>query len=670
MPQVDAKLAASLKQAKIGPMSFVFVAKGNEGKLLVDKKKISPKDAADAKKECGGGMIFRGRCHGEEAKMVFEVGKEVPATLSALTKKIIKQDAGLTFEVEYRFAADLAADENQAESVGEGATPAAGLVPPAPPQPPVAPASASPPPQPPVAQAPPSAPPQPQVAQGGADVIKRLNGMAPDIKTALAGPNKARVQTLVVAVNGLIKTKDFVQANRVLDELAPLVKQAPAPLAPVAGMRPPVQSPAPPESSAAGLDQAKADYEAAAASASSLMARLNEGDGAAVRDYLEEANATLEQPKTTASDYIAATARLGELKDILQTDLPDAYNEAIGNLAQTDEAAAESPLQDPVEEAPPEDSVAEQGSAEQAAPEQPAAETPLEDVPAEQGTAEQVAPDAPADGEGGEPSLASQYEAAYNGLLPTVEGDLQQIQANDPDAAAPIQQSVDYAKAYAQSADFVNAYAWLDQAAQELAKAQGAGRAQEAADVIPGGEATPEGAIDEAPVEEAAPEQPATETQSEDVVAETPVQDRAKPRGAVAYAKLLLDWRAAQEQVVANIATVGRAILAREDVQGDPRLEQVRAAVAAMPTLVPAFGEELNDLIDGAMNAGPGPEAAELLDKAQAVVSRYRVQLTSAAVLARLEELAANHAVGESDVFSTLDTALAALEGEFAARGA
>ena len=62
MAEVDSKLAASLKQSKINPMSFVFVAKGNEGKLILDKKKISNKVADDAKKNCGGGHIVRGRC--------------------------------------------------------------------------------------------------------------------------------------------------------------------------------------------------------------------------------------------------------------------------------------------------------------------------------------------------------------------------------------------------------------------------------------------------------------------------------------------------------------------------------------------------------------------------------------------------------------------------------
>jgi len=40
-------------------MFFAFVAKGTEGKLLVDKKKISLKDATDAKKEIAADHLTR-----------------------------------------------------------------------------------------------------------------------------------------------------------------------------------------------------------------------------------------------------------------------------------------------------------------------------------------------------------------------------------------------------------------------------------------------------------------------------------------------------------------------------------------------------------------------------------------------------------------------------------
>src|SRR5205823_10260023 len=115
--------------------------------------------------------------------------------------------------VEYRVATDLSAEESQTEPAAEGATPTAAVEPP-----------------------PPTAP-TPQPAQGGAEVIKRLNAMAADIKAALAGPNKVRVQALFVSVNGLIKNKDFIAAGTALDELDLLVAKPSA--APAAAPPPP-----------------------------------------------------------------------------------------------------------------------------------------------------------------------------------------------------------------------------------------------------------------------------------------------------------------------------------------------------------------------------------------------------------------------------------------------
>ena len=98
---------------------------------------------------------------------------------------IVKRDAGLTIKAEFRVGADpeLQTDEKQT---------------------------------------PPEAPPVPE--RNGANVVARLNAMTADIKTALAGPNKARVQALFVAVSGQIKSKDFAAAGKGLDELQPLLK--------------------------------------------------------------------------------------------------------------------------------------------------------------------------------------------------------------------------------------------------------------------------------------------------------------------------------------------------------------------------------------------------------------------------------------------------------------
>lgn len=138
----------------------------------------------------------------------------------------------------------------------------------------------------------------------------------------------------------------------------------------------------------------------------------------------------------------------------------------------------------------------------------------------------------------------------------------------------------------------------------------------------------------------------------------------AKPRGAVAYGKLLIEWRTAQRRVLETIDSIGSAILARDDVKADPRLEQVRRAVRALPSLVPQFGSELEDLIDGAMSAGPGEAATSSLQAAQKIIPRYRNLLASATRLSQIEALAKTHLGGGVALVGELDRALGVLEQE------
>ena len=122
MPEVDSKLAQSLRQAKTTPMRFVFIAKGSsDGALLVSKSTVPPNDIQEAKKRCGGTTLIRGRCLTENGVLIFEMGKPPPATLAAQLRKVIMRDAGLTFHVETRHAAGLE-DEEGAHTEGEGET--------------------------------------------------------------------------------------------------------------------------------------------------------------------------------------------------------------------------------------------------------------------------------------------------------------------------------------------------------------------------------------------------------------------------------------------------------------------------------------------------------------------------------------------------------------------
>jgi hypothetical protein len=131
----------------------------------------------------------------EEGTYVFETAKQAPATAAQAVKVIAKRDAGLAVKAKFRISSDpeLVADEGDAPTT-----------------------------------APPKAPPALPQADG-AEVIKRLNAMTADIKTALAGPNKAQVQALYVATSGQIKSKSFAEAGKGLDALQKLLKPATSP---------------------------------------------------------------------------------------------------------------------------------------------------------------------------------------------------------------------------------------------------------------------------------------------------------------------------------------------------------------------------------------------------------------------------------------------------------
>ena len=93
-------------------MFFALVAKGaSDGALLIAKRKPTDKEINEAKAACGGKQLFKGRCRGEEGKLVFELPTEPPAALANQLKTIIKRDAGLSMGVEVRMAAGSDAEE-------------------------------------------------------------------------------------------------------------------------------------------------------------------------------------------------------------------------------------------------------------------------------------------------------------------------------------------------------------------------------------------------------------------------------------------------------------------------------------------------------------------------------------------------------------------------------
>jgi hypothetical protein len=125
MADIDAELVTALKQAKGKKMFFAFIPKGAEGKLIVSKKKIPPKEIAEAKKEIGGGNPITGKCFGPLADMVFTVAKEPSPTVGAALKKVAKRETGLVVVPSFQLASDADAEEEESGAESEQSATAA-----------------------------------------------------------------------------------------------------------------------------------------------------------------------------------------------------------------------------------------------------------------------------------------------------------------------------------------------------------------------------------------------------------------------------------------------------------------------------------------------------------------------------------------------------------------
>jgi hypothetical protein len=294
----DKELANNLRQARSKVMFFAFVNKGMDGKLLVDKKKIPPKDAAEVKKALGGGTITQGRCKPVGDVLVFEVAKDPPATLLATLRKVVKRDAGLTFELDIRAASDLE------EETEEDTSP----------------------------EQPPSAPPPPTAAPSAdkAALVKRMNAISGNIKAAMAGPNKDRVQALFVGVNGFLKSEKFAEADKSLQALEQLVKAAPT-----AGAAP-TASVAPQGESAGNLAAALAKWEQARATVVQQMQSLRaaieasnhgQADAALIELKAIQANLTARPDNLAKVDSLIHYLETDDV--VADADAPNAFGVAI-----------------------------------------------------------------------------------------------------------------------------------------------------------------------------------------------------------------------------------------------------------------------------------------------------------------------------------------------------
>jgi hypothetical protein len=98
---IDELLKKELKAAKKAPRNFALVVSAKPG-LIVSRTKIGGAAVKNKQKECGGGMVLRGRCFGEDGLLVFETTIKPAGGLAAKVKQLVKKSTGLTLKVELR----------------------------------------------------------------------------------------------------------------------------------------------------------------------------------------------------------------------------------------------------------------------------------------------------------------------------------------------------------------------------------------------------------------------------------------------------------------------------------------------------------------------------------------------------------------------------------------
>jgi hypothetical protein len=262
--------------------------KKGEGELAVRGKK--PKKADVEAELLDAGDVFEGVCwignRPENSETVYFQARGKKLSTALVTKMI--KTAKTTTGRQYDFQIPSAEEEARAAKLPEGEedTGPAGVLPPAPP-----PGAAAPPPPPP----------------GGAAVLKRLNAMSANIKAALGGPAAARVQSLLVGVNGLIKNKDFVQAWKALDELESLLTQVQtAPPPPPAGRTEP-------KPAGADLGQKWRERFAELEPRYQEVLKTQPANAGALRAAMDFANASAEK-----GDFAKALAALTRLEALLE----------------------------------------------------------------------------------------------------------------------------------------------------------------------------------------------------------------------------------------------------------------------------------------------------------------------------------------------------------------
>lgn len=289
-------------------MFFAFVANGAEGKLLVDKRKPNPKVVETAKKECGGhGQIYRGRCTWIDEIMVFQVVKAAPVSIAALTKKVIKIDAGLHYDVEYRVAEDAELDEPE-ESTEPVPLPEGQVS-------------------------------SPLANPAAVRFTARLKTLAPVLQKveAINQPLAAEARTLLSVANQNNLAQQYDVANADLDHVESLLKQGlasglrdavppppPLPTAPPGPAQPGPEREGKADGSAVALAKIKIQWNQAK---QLLKGQLDQLAGDVLNDSEEVEAVESEADEDGSDDMLTAVAKLAKVLTRLNEGLADTLDE-------------------------------------------------------------------------------------------------------------------------------------------------------------------------------------------------------------------------------------------------------------------------------------------------------------------------------------------------------
>jgi len=128
-------------------------------------------------------------------------------------------------------------------------------------------------------------------------------------------------------------------------------------------------------------------------------------------------------------------------------------------------------------------------------------------------------------------------------------------------------------------------------------------------------------------------------------------------KGGVEFAKLAIAWRDAQKAAAGEMQRFKSAVLGDDEIQADPRFDEIARKINQLDAMIPDFGTQLADALEDLTNL-PRADRADAAKAARKVLAGYQRQLESSAGLQSIDE----SAFGKFQVFGHLRDTLGSLD--------